>query len=613
VQLKDWLEENLPRVEKPARYLGNEVNTVHKPVAETEIGIALAFPDIYEVGMSHLGLKILYHIVNMEQGMVAERVFAPAGDMAKLMRREGIPLFTLESARPVREFDLVGFTLQYELSYSTVLDMLSMAAVPLMAGDRGEGDPLVIGGGPCAFNPEPLADFFDLFLLGDGEEAVTEILSLCRQAKAAGKSRLQTLKSLAAVPGVYIPSFYRPSYGKAGEFISISPVSEVAPARPRKRVVQNLDAAPYPDKMIVPYLETVHDRAVLEVFRGCTRGCRFCQAGIIYRPVRERSLESLEKLAFRLAETTGYEELSLASLSTGDYSRLQELVDRLQPRLEQKGINLSLPSLRIDSFSVELAKKLGRLRKSGLTFAPEAGTQEMRNRINKNVAEADLLQVAEGAFISGWDSIKLYFMLGLPGESDEDLEGIALLARKVRDLHRQVRRNNRGVVTVSVSTFVPKAHTPFQWEAQIPLAEVRRRQQLLRQRLRGKGLRFSWHDPEASLLEADFSRGDRRLGKVLLNAHRRGARLDGWSENFSFPLWQDAFRDAGLELGEYAYREYGYKDPLPWDHLDVGVRREFLVREHRRALEGKTTPDCREGNCQGCGIDPCPQLEAVKK
>ncbi|MBS4022922.1 MAG: TIGR03960 family B12-binding radical SAM protein [Dethiobacter sp.] len=588
----------LPRVQKATRYMGNEVNSVRKGHDKAKIKVALAFPDLYEIGMSHLGLKILYHIINMEPDWLAERVFAPDNDMEIIMQEEKFPLCSLETTTPLSDFDLVGFTLQYELSYATILHMLKLSGIPQLAAERKDPDPLVAGGGPGAFNPEPVTDFFDFFLLGDAEEALPQVLHILTEMKLL--SRQDKLRRLTEVPGVYVPSFYREEYSPDGAYQGTRPLFGL-PERVSRAVVTDLEKAPYPTEFIVPYGGIVHDRLVLELFRGCTRGCRFCQAGIIYRPVRERKPETLRELAGKMVESTGYDEIALSSLSSSDYSGIGVLVEELGRDLAREGVSLSLPSLRLDSFSVDLAEQVQRVRKSGLTFAPEAGSQRLRDVINKNVSEEDLISAVSHAFKAGWSNVKLYFMIGLPTEEDEDLRGIAAMARKVVQAFRQSGGRGKPRVTVSASVFVPKPHTPFQWVGQISREEILRRQQLLRNGLRGPGLNFQWHGVEESLLEAALSRGDRRLNPVIRRAVEHGCKLDGWDEHFSYTGWQQAFAEEGLGIEEYASRTLETDSPLPWGHLDSGVANRYLLSEYRRALTGQVTGDCRT-SCLGCGM-----------
>lgn len=609
--------EVLPRVQRPSRYLGTEYNAVHKPWEKAAVRMAFAFPDLYEIGMSHLGLAILYGLVNDYEDFLLERVFAPAPDMEEELRRRSLPLFSLESYRPLHHFDVVGFTLQYELTYTNVLNMLDLAGIPLPADARGEEDPLVIGGGPGAFNPEPLAPFFDAFVLGDGEEVLPEILAIVKEAKtgnrgAGGRSRLrrrELLRRLAGLAGVYVPSFYRVHYFPDGRVAKVEPKEKGIPPRIVRRVVADLDRAYFPRRPIVPFMEVVHDRIMLEIMRGCTRGCRFCQAGMIYRPVRERTPEVLQKQAAALLRATGHREIALTSLSSADYTAIAGLARALVDAYGCLGVGISLPSLRADTFSVDLASQIERVRKTGLTFAPEAGTQRLRNVINKGVTEEDLLAACRAAFSAGWQRVKLYFMIGLPTETWEDLDGLAALAYRVLREAEVVRGGKRGKVevTVSLASFVPKPHTPFQWEAQDPVARLEEKQAYLRQRLRDRRLRLSWHNPLMSLLEAVLARGDRRLGVVILGAWQRGARFDGWEEHFAWERWAKALEAAGLEASFYAHRQREREEVLPWDHLDTGVSRAFLWQENQRAKEGITTADCRWGDCTGCAV--CPRLQ----
>lgn len=608
-------DEILPTVSKPARYLGNELNSVHKEWSAEMVKVALAFPDVYEVGMSHLGLKILYHLLNQEDDVLAERVYAPWPDMEEALQRRGVPLFSLESSRPLKDFDLIGFTLQYELSFTTILNMLDLAGLAVFAADRQEDDPLVISGGPCAFNPEPLAPFIDLFVIGEAEEILPRLAAEYRRLRASAElSKAELLRALAELPGVYVPALYEPVYDADGK-LSRWEVRDQAPFPIKKQVIKDLDQAFFPTRFIVPYLETVHDRAMVEVFRGCARGCRFCQAGMIYRPVRERSVENLVELAQAIVLATGYDELSLVSLSTGDYTGLTRLVEELLPKLKERGIALSLPSLRIDTFAVELAEQIQSIRKTGLTFAPEAGTARLRDVINKNVTEEDLLRTTEAAFRAGWHTVKLYFMLGLPTETDEDLAGIYLLAKKVADLGESVRREigggKRVTVTVSVSSFVPKAHTPFQWFAQDTRDELRRKQRYLESLFKkSRGLALKYHDVDVSFIEAVLARADRRVAGAIYEAWRRGAKLEGWSEFFCVTRWEEAFAACGLDPAFYANRPRRYTELLPWEIIDSGVSKEFLAREADKALAGSKTVDCR-ADCEDCGV--CPGLKVANR
>jgi radical SAM family uncharacterized protein len=587
------IEGLLNRVEKPARYTGGEYNSVYKDKREVEVRFAFAFPDLYEIAMSHLGLRILYYLLNQRKDTWCERVFAPWTDMEKLMRENGIPLFALESRDAVSEFDFLGFTLQYEMGYSNVVNMLSLAGIPILANEREEGHPFVIGGGPCAYNAEPLADIFDFFVLGEGEEVLTPILDTYIEWKKRGGTRREYLERVALIEGVYVPSLYNVRYNEDGTIKSVLPVSDRFPERINKVIIKDLDKVFFPDRIIVPFTEIVHDRVMLEIFRGCTRGCRFCQAGMVYRPVREKSPEVLEDQAERLIKNTGYEEVSLASLSTSDYTHLEPLVKQLIAAHGEKGVGLSLPSLRIDSFSLDLIREIQKVRKTGLTFAPEAGTQRLRDVINKGVTEEDLMTSVGAAFSAGYNNLKLYFMVGLPTETVEDIDGIADLAFKVVDRYYATDREKRGrglKVTVSTSCFVPKPFTPFQWQPQDTIESFRDKQDRLKKRLKHRAITYNWHQPETSYLEAVFARGDRRLARVLIRAWELGCRFDGWKEHFDFAKWQKAFADCGIDPDFYATRPRSYDEVLPWDHVNVGVSREFLKRENERALKARTTP-----------------------
>ena len=599
------IEAMLEKVQKAPRYTGGEMNTAVKDWQEAELHFAFCFPDTYEVAMSHLGMKILYAAINAQPWSLCERVCMPWVDMMALMQEENVPLFSLESRHVLHDFDVVGFTLQYEMSYSNILAMLKLGGIPLLREERGQDDPIVVAGGPCAFNPEPLADFIDAFMVGDGEEQIIELNAVINEWKKSGEPKDVLLKRLAQVRGVYVPALYDVTYNQDGTIASFRPNCPEAPEKVLKAIVTDLDSVIYPKDIPVPYTEIIHDRIMLEIMRGCTRGCRFCEAGMLYRPVRERSLEHLVELASSLEKTTGYEEISLSSLSSGDYTCLAELIRELLKRMEGKHVSISLPSLRLDSVLKESLEETQKERKTSLTFAPEAGTQRLRDVINKGVTEADLMEKVTDAFQGGWSSVKLYFMMGLPTETYEDLDGIADLARKVVSAYFAVPKGQRAKglrVTCSASVFVPKPFTPFQWEPQDTLDTVQQKQLHLREALRSvKGVNFNYHESGLSFLEACFSRGDRRMGQVLLRAFEKGCMLDGWSEQFKYDTWMEAFQECGVDPAFYAYRRRDKDEILPWDFIDSGVTKEFLWREKQKADRAETTKDCRKG-CNGCGL-----------
>lgn len=604
IELKEKIDVLLDQVQKPARYLGGEMNCVVKDAQNVSVRYAFAFPDVYEVGMSHLGSRILYEVINGREDALCERVCMPWVDMITCMREQDVPLFTLETRSPVRDFDMLGFTLQYEMSYTNILEMLSLAGIPVRSAERTWADPIVVAGGPCAFNPEPLHAFIDIFVIGDGEVSTLETIDVVKACKAEGVSREECLVRLSALRGVYVPSLYEASYHSDGTLASFEPIHPDAPRKVVKCLVSDLDTAAYPQSLVVPYMEIVHDRIMLEVLRGCTRGCRFCQAGMIYRPVRERSVEKLLALAKELVDATGYEEISLSSLSTGDYSCLPALAHALMQRFEEKRVSLSLPSLRLDSEIKQTLEETQKVKKTSLTFAPEAGTQRLRDVINKGITQEDLISSAADAFASGWSTMKLYFMMGLPTETTEDLDGIADLAQKVVAQYFAVPRERRARglrVTCSAACFVPKPFTPFQWEAQDTLEMFEEKQAHLRTAMRIKGVEFNWHEPQVSFLEACFARGDRRIADVLERAWQLGCRFDGWQDHFHFDAWMQAFSDCGLDPRFYANRQREKDELLPWAFIDAGVTQSFLWREHERAMRAQTTPDCRQG-CQGCGL-----------
>lgn len=602
--MKKEVEKILQYVQKPARYAGGELNSVIKDKDKIDLRYAFCFPDTYEIGMSHLGMKILYGLVNEREDAWCERVFAPDTDMEEQMRKNNVPLFALESGDYLTDFDMIGFTLQYELSYSNVLNMLELAGIPLLSEERKELTPIVAFGGPCTCNPEPVAAFADIIFLGEGEYNTNEVLDLLKLCKKENKSKQEFLMMAKDIEGIYVPSFYRDEYNEDGTLKSLTPVNG-APEKIKKAIVPDMNKVYYPKSFVVPFIDVVHDRAVEEIFRGCIRGCRFCQAGFIYRPIREKSVETINAQAKALVDSTGYDEVSLCSLSTSDHSHVNEMLTSLIDWTAKDKINLALPSLRVDNFSDELANKLIQVRKSGLTFAPEAGTQRLRDVINKNVTEDEVLRTCNKAFSKGWTSVKLYFMMGLPTETMEDIEGIAQLAGKVVDAYYQNPDRPKGAgvsVSVSCASFIPKPFTPFQWEPEDTMEVLKEKQAHLLESLPSKKIRVSYHETPTSLLEGVLARGDRRLSKVILEAHRLGCKFDSWDDHFNFDMWMKAFKDNGIEPEFYTKRRREFDELLPWDHLDYGVSRKFLELENKRAHENVTTPHCRI-KCAGCGAN----------
>lgn len=597
-------ERLLLSVQKPGRYSGGEINSVIKDKEKVDVRFAFCFPDTYEIGMSHLGMKILYSQFNEREDIWCERVFAPWTDFEEVMRENDIPLFALESRDPIKDFDFIGFTLQYEMCYTNVLNMLNLAGVPLKASDRDESYPLVVAGGPCVCNAEPLADFFDIFFLGEGEEVDLEVIDLYKKHKKNGYNKAKFLKQAAKIEGVYVPALYDVDYNADGTIKAITPKGD-APKTVKKRIIADMDTCFYSDKFVVPFIQIVHDRAVQEVFRGCIRGCRFCQAGFIYRPVREKSQEVVNRQAKCLCESTGYDEISLSSLSTSDYRELEPLLNNMLTWTEENHISLALPSLRIDNFSEELLEKIAHVRKSGLTFAPEAGTQRLRDVINKNVTEEEIMSTCRTAFEGGYTSVKLYFMMGLPTETDEDLKGIAELGQKIVDMYYSMDKRPKGKsvqVSMSVAVFVPKPFTPFQFEPQITKAEMERKQEYLKSLITTRKIDLSMHDSSTSFLEAVFAKGDRRLGAVLEAAYNKGCKFDSWTECFDLDKWNEAFAECGIDPDFYSLRTREYDEINPWDHLDYAVTKEFLIRENKLAHADTTTPNCRE-KCSNCGAN----------
>ncbi|SHE65923.1 TIGR03960 family B12-binding radical SAM protein [Clostridium fallax] len=597
-------DDILYKVEKPARYIGGELNQVIKNPSEVDIRFAFCFPDVYEVGMSHLGTRILYHTINERKDTYCERAFAPWPDMEKQLRENNISLYALESKDELNKFDILGFTLQYEMSYTNILNMLDMSNITIRASERGEDEPIVMAGGPCAYNPEPLCDIVDFFEFGEGEEVMNDVLDVYKKYKGKGKKK-EFLREISKIRGVYVPSLYDVTYNEDGTIKEFKPKYDDVPAVVRKRIIPNFDNVSFPTNMIVPYTEIVHDRIVLEVFRGCTNGCRFCQAGMIYRPVREKSRETLEKQARELVKATGYDEISLASLSTCDYSEIRELITELIAEHSKENVGIALPSIRVDAFSVDLIKEIQKVRKTGLTFAPEAGSQRMRDVINKGLTEEKILKAAKNAFEAGWSTLKLYFIIGLPYETVEDAKEIGLLAEKIaREYYTTPKEiRNKGLkITVSTSILVPKPFTPFQWAAMEKSEEVKEKISAVKEAIKTRAINYNYHEQKTSYMEAVFARGDRKLCDVLIKAFEKGAKFDGWSEYFDFEVWTEALKECNVDGDFYAFRERSYDEILPWDFIDIGVNRSYLERENEKAKVGALTQNCRKG-CTGCGIN----------
>ncbi|MFR3628472.1 MAG: TIGR03960 family B12-binding radical SAM protein [Lachnospiraceae bacterium] len=601
-------DEILLSIQQPARYIGGEINSVCKDPSSVDVRFAMCFPDVYDIGMSHLGIQILYDMLNKMPDVYCERVYSPWTDLDAIMREKHIPLFAIESQDPVKDFDILGITLQYEMCYTNILQILDLSGIPLHGSDRTWDDPIVIGGGPCAYNPEPIAEFFDLFYIGEGETAYRQLIDIYKDSRKNGESRETFLKRAAGVPGIYVPSLYEPEYHEDGTLKAFRPTCPEAPEKVVKQLVLDMTEAVYPEKPLVPFIKVTQDRVVLEIMRGCIRGCRFCQAGMIYRPVREKNVERLKDLAYKMLKNTGHEEISLSSLSSSDYRSLEELVRFLIEEFHGKGVNVSLPSLRIDAFSLDVMSKVQDVKKSSLTFAPEAGSQRLRDVINKGLTEEEILQGAADAFKGGWNRVKLYFMLGLPTETVEDMEGIALLSEKIAEEYYEIpkdQRNGKVQVVASTSFFVPKPFTPFQWarmstkEEFLDKARVVNRK--MKEMLNHKSLKYNWHEADVTVLEGVLARGDRRVAAVIEEAYRNGALYDAWSESFRNDIWMRAFETCGVDIDFYTTRERSLDEQFPWDFIDTGVSKEFLKREWNNAVNGTVTPNCRE-RCSGCGV-----------
>ena len=601
-------DEILMKIDKPARYIGNELNSIKKDKEKVAIRFAMCFPDVYEIGMSHLGVQILYDMFNKMEDVWCERVYSPWPDLHKIMKEEHIPLFGLESQEPIKNLDFIGFTLNYEMCYTNVLQILDLGQIPLLAKDRTEDDPLVIGGGCCTYNPEPMADFFDLFYMGEGEISFYELFDLYKKMRAEGRSRHEFLHEASKVPGIYVPSLYEVTYKEDGTIASFEPIYEDVPKTIQKQIVLNMTEAVYPEKPVVPFIKATQDRVVLEIQRGRIRGCRFCQAGMVYRPVREKNVEHLKELAYKMLKSTGHEEISLSSLSSSDYSQLPELVNFLMEECDRRGVNISLPSLRIDAFSLDVMKKVQDIKKSSLTFAPEAGSQRLRDVINKGLTREVILEGAGKAFEGGWNKVKLYFMLGLPTETEDDMKGIAHLCEEIAERYYEIpkdQRNGKCQITASTSFFVPKPFTPFQWAPMyteqdfIDKAIVVKEE--IRAQLNQKSIKYNWHEPDVTTLEGFLARGDRRCSKVILKAYEKGALYDAWSESFHYDIWKEAFKETGVDIEFYTLRERSTDEILPWDFIDAGVTKKFLIREWEQAKAETVTPNCRQ-KCSGCGV-----------